>query len=119
LPASEEGQEEVVKKANNNKLLYNISYVTTPKRWLDKGLEKDHLTDDLRIKYFNPGHSEGKILNDKSNKTQKSKTIIHVVPYSKTSSFKKPIDDQYSGTNNLLAKGFVRMIIESVIDELE
>tara|TARA_B110000285_G_C15075522_1_gene590485 strand:+ start:238 stop:459 length:222 start_codon:yes stop_codon:yes gene_type:complete len=58
-------------------------------------------------------------LKPKSNSTANKTVVVHIIPYSKVSSFKKPIDDQFSGSNNILQKGFVRMIIESVVEELE
>lgn len=77
------------------------------------------MTGGQEKKYENPGHSEGKDLKPKSEGTKKKKTVVHIVPYSKVSGFMKPVDDYYSGTNNMQQRGFVRMILEAVVEELD
>jgi len=96
-----------------------VTRTITPKKYTDKGEEKDKMRADMAREYAHPGHWEGKVLKPKSNSTKDKKTVVHIIPYSKASSFKKNIDDAYSGTNGMAQKAFVRMILESVVEELE
>jgi len=117
LPATEDGPEMVIAKANG--FISTVTRTITPKKYEDKGMEKDKMRADMARVYEFPGHSAGTVLKPKSNSTKTKNTVVHIIPYSKASSFKKAIDDQYSGTNNMAQKGFVRMILESVVEELE
>jgi len=55
LPATEDGPEMVVAKANgfNSTVIRTI----TPQKYIDKGIEKDKMTADMEKLYKFPGHS--------------------------------------------------------------
>jgi hypothetical protein len=65
---------------------------------MKKGIEKDEMVEKLAKKYAYPGYSEGNELKPKLPRIANKTTVVHIVPYSKASSFKKPIDDQFSGS---------------------
>ena len=65
-----------------------------------------------------PGHSEGRNPVDKKESVKNKQIIAHIIPYSKASGFKKNFDDYYSGTNSMAQRGFVKMILNGIVDEL-
>ena len=83
-----------------------------------KGEEKDKMTSEGEKKRKEPGHSEGRNPVQKKESVKNKRIIAHIIPYSKASGFKKPFDDYYSGTNNMLQRGFVKIILSGIVDEL-
>lgn len=65
-----------------------------------------------------PGHSEGRIPVQRKESVKGKRIIAHIIPFSKASGFKKHFDDYFSGTNNLMQRGFVKMILNGIVDEL-
>jgi hypothetical protein len=82
--------------------MLNITRNIPDEKYSIKGIEKDEMEEAQAKKYLYPGYSEGIELKPKLPRIANKTTIVHIVPYSKASSFKKPIDDVFSGSQNML-----------------